>query len=327
MTTKDLILDFLRKNKDGYVSGQAIADSLHLSRNSVWKAVKALKKDGFGIEAVTNKGYKLTREADMLSADSIKSFLKKYDLPVYYFNEIDSTNKYAKALAAEGAEAGTIVAANFQSSGRGRLGRSFYSPPNTGIYFTMVLKPKDIFDNAPLITTAASVAVAKAIIDLTGKDAKIKWVNDVLISGKKVCGILTEAVTDLESGQCQSAVCGIGINYIEGSFPEELRDIAGPVFDSEPTVSRAELLASVAENLLDIINALPERTFMDTYRSLSIVKGKDVTLKIGNKTVDARVSDIDSLGGLVAEIDGRTEVFRSGEVTLRLRAQNQEGQR
>ncbi len=324
MTSKDSVLALLQNNKGSYISGQEIARTLNISRNSVWKAVEALRSKGARIEAVTNKGYRLESAADILSADSVRSCLKKYrDIPIYYFKEIDSTNKYAKKLAAEGAPEGTLVIAETQTSGRGRLGRSFFSPPGTGIYFSVILRPEALFENAPLITTAASVAVAESVNNLTGKNATIKWVNDVYIDGKKICGILTEAVTDLESGTVESAVCGIGINYFTPVFPSELRETAASVFTDEPTVSRSLILASVAERLLDIIKALPERSFMDTYRSLSFVIGKDVTLKIGNKTLEGRVTDIDSMGGLVADIEGKSEVFRSGEVTLRLKAQNQ----
>lgn len=328
MTSKDSVLSFLQKNTDGFTSGQEIANALGISRNSVWKAVKSLRRDGFSIDAVTNCGYRLQSSHDnVISEASVRQCLKKYtDIPIYCFKELDSTNKYAKQIASEGAPEGALVIADTQTAGRGRLGRSFFSPPGTGIYFTVILHPESLFANAPFITTAASVAVASAVRRLSGRDARIKWVNDVYIGSKKICGILTEAVTDLESGTVESAVCGIGINYMTGAFPPELKDTATSIFTDSPNVTRSELLAAIVEDLLDMIKALPDHSFMDVYRSLSFVIGKDVTLKVGSRTIEGHVSDIDSMGGLVADIGGRTEVFRSGEVTLRLKAQNPKDQ-
>ncbi len=329
MSVKDEALRFFEENSSSYTSGQTIADKLGVSRSSVWKAVKALEKEGYIFEGYTNRGYRLVSSRDILSAEGIRKHLVKFPgIPIYYFDEIDSTNRQAKELANAGSAEGTLVVADCQKAGRGRLGRSFFSPPGVGIYFTLIIRPESLFDNAPLITTAASVAVAKAVRERCGKDAVIKWVNDVYISGKKICGILTEAVTDMESGTVESAVIGIGINFFPGSFPDEIKDIAAPVFTEKGSVSRNELTAAVVDELLDIITHLPDKSFMKTYRELSMVIGKDVVCFRGNTRFEGRVLDVDDLGGLVIETDKGTEVLRSGEVTLRLSSQyqNREGQ-
>jgi BirA family biotin operon repressor/biotin-[acetyl-CoA-carboxylase] ligase len=319
MSVKSEVLRFFEKN-NSYTSGQAIADKLGVSRNSVWKAVKALEEDGFVFESSTNKGYRLVSSKDVLSADGIRSHLVKFpDIPIHFFDETDSTNRVAKSLAISGAPEGTLVVADCQSAGRGRLGRSFFSPHGVGIYFTLIIRPESLFETAPLITTAASVAVAKAVREKCGKDAVIKWVNDVYISGKKICGILSEAVTDMESGRVECVVIGIGINFYPGSFPDEIKDIASPIFNEKGNVTRNELTASIVDELLDIISKLPDKSFMKTYRELSMVIGKDVVCFRGNEKFEGRVKDIDDFGGLVIERDGSTEVLRSGEISLRLK--------
>ncbi len=320
MSSKDKVLQFLSENDSAFTSGQKIADLLGLSRNSVWKAVKQLKDDGYKIEAVTNRGYRLSGKRDILSEDEIRKNLVSFpSIPIFYYPEIDSTNKKARELANSGAQEGTLVVADSQSAGRGRLGRSFYSPKGVGIYFSLIIRPHELSDCAPFITTAAAVAVAKAVREKCGKDARIKWVNDVYIDGKKICGILTEAVTDMESGTIESAVIGIGINFYNGSFPEELRDIAAPIFTERSSVTRSEFTAAVTDELLSIITNLPDRSFMQTYRSLSLVIDKDVVCRRGNTTFEGHVLDVDDMGGLILNVNGKIETLRSGEITLRLK--------
>lgn len=324
MSVKDEVLRFFEENSDFYTSGQAIADRLGVSRNSVWKAIKALEKEGYAFEGHTNRGYRLVFSRDILSAEGIRAHLVKFpDIPIYYYNETDSTNRRAKELANAGSPEGTLVVADCQKAGRGRLGRSFFSPPGVGIYFTLIIRPESLFDNSPLITTAASVAVARAVRERCGKDAVIKWVNDVYISGKKICGILTEAVTDMESGRVESAVIGIGINFYPGSFPDEIKDTAASIFTGKGSVTRNELTAAIVDELLDIITRLPDKSFMKTYRSLSTVIGKDVVCFRGSTRFEGRALDVDDLGGLIIETDCGTQVIRSGEVTLRLSSQCQ----
>lgn len=194
-----------------YVSGQELAEKSGKSRAAVWKAIKSLCAEGYDIDAVTNKGYKLTENNNLISAESIKSKLDT-DIDVFYSPTVDSTNNQCKRLLADGKKGIFLVTADEQSAGRGRQGKSFYSPPMTGIYFSLVIRPETTLKNAVTATTAASVAVCKAIETLTDVKPKIKWVNDVYIGDKKICGILTEAVTNFEEGIVDSVIIGIGIN-------------------------------------------------------------------------------------------------------------------
>lgn len=319
MSLKDDVLLSLTKSGN-FVSGQTLANRLGVSRSAVWKAVGQLSSDGYEIEAVTNKGYRLVSGTDEITESEIRRHLALFpDIPIHFYDTLDSTNKKAKLFASDGAPHGTLVVCETQSAGRGRLGRSFYSPRGSGIYMTIIIRPKALLENAPLITTAASVAVAKGVRELCGRDAVIKWVNDVYISGKKICGILTEAVTDVETGTVESAVVGIGINFYPNSFPEELKDAASSVFEEKAPVTRSELIAYITDEFLRIISRLPDSSYMDTYRKLSMVIGQRVVCTRGGAKFEGLVLDVDSLGGLVIDTGGRVETLRSGEISLRLK--------
>lgn len=220
MTTKELVLDYLLKNAGKSISGEEIASHAGISRNAVWKAVRELRKDGYDVSASTNRGYSLA-ESDLLSAQAIRAHLPSdsaaANTELIVYDTIDSTNKAAKELAISGAGHGTAVIADRQTAGRGRYSRSFYSPSGSGLYMSLILRPSLLqFDDPTAITAFAAVAVSDAIQAVTGKQAGIKWVNDLFLNGKKVCGILTEAVTDFESGNIEWIVLGIGTN-VSGS--------------------------------------------------------------------------------------------------------------
>ena len=197
---KEQVLGFLWKAQDDYISGAELARRLGVSRTAVWKAMGQLRAQGYLIESVTNKGYRLSPCSDVLSAAGVEKYLKTQSLSIRVVDEVDSTNSVLKRMAAEGAPQGSVLIAERQSAGRGRMGRSFYSPPGTGLYMSLLLRPCMEAQRATLVTTSAAVAVAEAIERLAGEAAQIKWVNDVLFHGRKVCGILTEAGMDFESG-------------------------------------------------------------------------------------------------------------------------------
>ena len=317
MAVKQELLKLLESSKGIYLSGEKIAESLGVSRAAVWKAINSLKSEGYEIESVTSRGYMLSAESDMLSEEGIKLHLK-HEIPLHYYHETDSTNKRCIALALEDAAHGTCAVADKQTAGRGRLGRSFYSPSSTGIYLSLVLHPAFDISKAVLITVAASVAVARAIEKVCKVTPEIKWVNDIYIDGKKVCGILTEAVTDFESGQIKAVVPGIGINCSTTEFPEEIRDVAGCIPGS---FSRNELAAAVIDELLDIADNIEEREFIEYYRSHSLIIGKDINiLKAGKEPVPAHAEGIDENGGLIVSYaDGSGETITTGEVSIRIR--------
>lgn len=317
MSVKNEVLKLLEETRGTFLSGAKMAGSLGVSRTAIWKAVRTLQAEGHNIDAITNKGYMLCEDSNMLSKECIELYLKS-SIPLHFFHSTDSTNKRATALALEGAKSGTCVVARHQSAGRGRLGRSFYSPDRQGIYLSVILKPDFDISKAVLITAAASVAVKRAIQTVCGVCPQIKWVNDLYLDGKKICGILTEAITDFESGQIASIVVGIGINCSCEGFPDEIRDIAGGI---PGNYSKNALAAEVINQLLDIASDIEARSFIEEYRQSSMITGKNINvIKTGREPEPAFAEDIDNNGALIVRYpDGRRETLTTGEVSIRLR--------
>ena len=224
MNTKDKVLEILETHKGEHISGSKIAKALNISRNSVWKAIKQLQDEGHYISATTNKGYCLNWDNNLLSNQSISKYLNSDFFDIEVYKVVDSTNSKLKSKAESGAPEGTVIISEEQTKGKGRRGRTFYSPKNTGIYMSLLLRPKFSAYESLSITTCAAVAVSRAIEINSNKNAQIKWVNDIFIDDKKVSGILTEASIDLESGGLKYAILGIGINAFspKEGFPNEL---------------------------------------------------------------------------------------------------------
>ena len=217
MTVKSSLLEMLEKNKGEVLSGERIAGTLGCTRAAVWKAVKSLREEGYHIEAGPNKGYMLAKDTNRLSQEGIRLFLDDPDVRIDIYDELESTNQTAKKEAMMGeAGHGAFVIARSQTAGRGRRGREFYSPADAGLYMSVILKPQGTIHDSLLITTAAAVAVYRAVEQICGIRLDIKWVNDLFYQGRKVCGILTEAVTDFESGY---RICGsrYGTEYLSGT--------------------------------------------------------------------------------------------------------------
>lgn len=312
MSLKNDILSELFKSND-YISGEFIAEKYDKSRAAVWKAVKSLTKEGYSIDAVTNKGYKLFEDKNITSAQSIKSKMKT-SADVLYYPSVDSTNNECKRLLAHGKQGVFLVVSDCQTAGRGRQGKAFVSPANTGIYFSLVIRPNTSFKNAVTATTAASVAVCMAVEELTDKKPVIKWVNDVYLDGRKICGILTEAITNFEDGTVESVIVGIGINLKEGAFPKELKDIVG-FLDAD--INKNLLVARVIDNLVKI-NTGDYKTFIDYYRTHSMVIGQKIRIIKGDEQIEATALAIDQQGGLEVQLEnGEKTVLRSGEISIR----------
>lgn len=320
MELKEKILRKLESSRGEYVSGEQLAEGFGVSRNAVWKCIKQLEKEGFAISSVKNRGYALLEESDALSASGIEKFLHG-ERPVKVLKKTGSTNDEAKALAALGARDGTIVVAESQSEGRGRYRRPFYSPEGAGLYMSILLRPKIPASETLFITTCAAVAVCEAIEEVSGKYAEIKWVNDVFSGGKKVCGILTEASFDVESGGLAYAVVGIGVNVKHIDFPEELKDIAGSVFGEGeyPPEGRARLCAAVAERFAYHLAHISERTFYAEYKRRCFIVGKRVHVLSGALECDATAVGLDENCFLVVRMDdGQIRTLAAGEVSIRL---------
>ena len=314
MNLKEYVLQQLRRESGAYISGQELAESAGKSRAAVWKAIKSLQKEGYDISAVTNRGYALTEKNDLISESRIAAAMR-HSVKICYYPEVDSTNTQARRLI-DGGESGTLlVTADKQSAGRGRQGKSFYSPAYTGIYMTLVVHPNTRLQNAVTATTAAAVAVCRAIERLTDAKPQIKWVNDVYCNDRKICGILTEAITDFELGIVTSIAVGIGININTDSFPDGVEN-AGAL---NIGVKRAELIGAVTDELLDIIFG-DYSDFIDYYRSHSMILGKNINYIEKGRVTPAVAVAIDETGGLVVQnTDGEMKTLRSGEISIRWR--------
>ncbi|WP_379127318.1 biotin--[acetyl-CoA-carboxylase] ligase [Paenibacillus sp. sgz500958] len=325
MTVKEQILSLLHDNKGGYISGEEIAGQLSVTRSAVWKAIKSLQTDGYSIQAVTNKGYSLSHLTDILSAGAISKYLdtQAQKLRLEVVKTIPSTNEAAKILASNGEAEGKVILAEEQTAGRGRNGRPFFSPPKTGIYMSILLRPKLSAAESILLTTSAAVAVALAIENVSGKATQIKWVNDVCIEGKKVCGILTEASLSLENGLLDYAVLGIGINVAlpAGGFPDDLSGIATAVFPESIHYDdlRCRLVAEVLNRFMEFYVHLTDRRFLPEYRTRIISLGKTVLVVKDNKQREATAIDIDNDCRLKVRYEnGDEEYLSSGEVSIKI---------
>lgn len=308
-------------NSSCAVSGENLAEQLKVSRNSVWKAVTALRNEGFTILADAGKGYMLSNDNKALSAAQIELYLdNKCDIQV--FKSLASTNNHAKSLAEAGAPENTLIIAERQTEGKGRLGRSFFSPADSGIYLSLILRPQFTAENMLYITIAAAVAVSRAIDDVFGVCTQIKWVNDIFLDGKKICGILTEGSFNIETGHPDYAVLGIGINITkpQGDFPTELKDIAGFIVDKECTSAlKSRLIAKITDNFLSFYRALHNKEYIAEYRSRSCIIGKTVKYTAGNTEFSAYVNDIDENARLVVTDEGGcTHTLSAGEVSVRI---------
>ncbi len=323
MSIKSKVLALLEQNRGAAVSGKRIAGQLAVSRSAVWKAVEELRQDGYRISAVTNRGYCLEAGNDLLSPEGIRPYLAQplQQAEIIVFQTIDTTNNAAKRMAMDGASHGTMVLAEQQTGGKGRRGRAFFSPPGTGLYLSVILKPKRGIEQSLLVTSAAAVATARALKICGGVEAQIKWVNDLYLNGKKICGILAEAVTNLEDGAIDYVVVGIGVNLStpSGGFPPELQDRVASVFEETGVrIPRNRLAAQILTELLFLAGQPDGGAFLEEYRARSCVLGKRVSLSGPMGEDRGTAVDITQEGHLVVKLDnGETTTLRSGEITLR----------
>ncbi len=238
-----------------------------------------------------------------------------------YLEEVDSTNRYLKELALTGEKEGSVIVADRQSAGRGRLGRSFFSPEEKGIYMSILLRPKIELQRSVLITSMAAVAVAEAIESVSGIFTQIKWVNDVFLNRKKVCGILTEAGINPSTGTLDYVVLGIGVNVGPVEFPEELKPIATSVsMECGKTISREVLIEEILEKLEQWYPTLWNGDFLEESRKRSILLGKEILVietGTGGESYSARAVDLDDMGHLIIEKDGIRSILNSGEVSVK----------
>ena len=319
---KEEILRLLR-SADGYISGQELCNRFGVSRTAVWKAINQLKEAGYEIEAQQNKGYRLMAAPDLMTEAEIKSLMHTEWVAkeVLYFDTIDSTNTKAQELAEKGYPSGTLVVADKQESGKGRRGRSWVSPSGTGIFMTLMIKPDINPNNASMLTLVAALAVAKTITSVTGEEALIKWPNDIVVNGKKVCGILTEMNAQFD--YINHIVVGIGINVHNESFPEEISQMASSLMIEAggKRFHRAQIIAETMSYFEQYYD-----TFLKTQDLSALVREYDELLVNRNKAVrvldpkepfDGKAMGITPKGELIVDTWESRKLVSSGEVSVR----------
>lgn len=316
------ILALLRE-KDGYVSGQELCNRFSVSRTAVWKAINQLKESGYEIEAVPNKGYRLVGQQDVLNKNEIESRMntKWAGRELYYYESTGSTNLDAKRLLEEGAPEGVLVVGGEQKQGRGRRGRSWQSPPGTNIYMTLGLRPEFQPDLAPMVTLLDAMAVAEAVEETCGLKTQIKWPNDVVIGGKKICGILTEM--SAETGYIHYVVIGTGINVNIREFPEDIRETATSLcIEKGETVLRAPIIAKTMEHFEDYYEKFAQTMdlslLMEKYNARLVNRDASVKVLDPQNVFEGTARGIDEKGRLLVEKkDGSMETVYAGEVSVR----------
>lgn len=328
MSTKLTLLEVLSQHTNLYLSGQQLADQMGISRNAVWKAIRKLQEQGYNICTRPGVGYRLMEQSDIITSDSIAALLHQ-PCKIYIHPVLDSTMYAARAL--KPCKEPCIIIANEQTAGRGRLGRNFFSPPGAGLYMTVAFHPEFGLDKSMLVTTIAAVAVCRAIDQVTGLSPKIKWVNDLYLNEKKICGIMTEAQSSFETGNIDRIIIGIGVNCFKTAVPEELADTLTYIENPKRAFTRSELAAAIVNHLFAALAEQNTHRLLREYKSRSFILGEQImiydTIRSQSPTketkgIKARAIDIDENGGLVVEyMEGRKmremETITTGEVSIR----------
>lgn len=316
------ILDYFRKADGNFVSGQQISKDLHVSRTAIWKHINVLKERGYIFESSTRKGYRLIYAPNLLTPLEIDSALhtETFGRHVVYLESTQSTNEEAKKIAREGAEEGTIVVAEEQITGQGRLARGFYSPFAKGIWFSLILRPKFFPMEASKCTLLAAVGVCRGIRRMGLVDAGIKWPNDILVHGKKLVGILTLMSASME--KIDYIIMGIGINtgIKKNEFPEDFREGATSFLNEGINVSRKDLLAAILGELEKEYSIAQDEGFdkvLDDWRALSVTLGQEVRVIFGDDSYTGKAVDIDRDGCLLVNTGSEVKRVIAGDVSIR----------
>ena len=310
---KETVLALLLREKGRYVSGESISASLGITRAAIWKSISALRAQGYEIEAVPGRGYCLKALPDALTEQTVRSYLgavqtvgKRIDC----FDSIDSTNAYLKRIALDGAPDGTVAVAAEQTSGRGRRGRSFQSAAGKGVYLSILLRPQLTPQQLMPLTGLIAVAMSRAVDRVAGTHSQIKWTNDLILNGRKLCGILTELSVEGETGELQYVVAGIGFNVSQSILRE-----------TGKLVSRAELAAAMIAELDALYTALKTGDtsgYLDEYRRRCVTIGREVQLLWQDTKEKVTALDVDEEFGLIVRREnGTVETVRTGEVSVR----------
>lgn len=319
MTTKEKVLTALQKNPTP-TSGEKLAQQVGVSRTAIWKAVKELEKLGYNITAGPT-GY-LLQNSDVLAADVIHQHAPLLqDVIIKTYAEERGTMKMAKLAAIDHEPAPMLVVADREAAPHGRFNRPFFSQSKTGLYMSLLLNPEKSFEELPQYTVLAAVAISQAIDELAGVRTEIKWVNDIYLNGKKICGILSEALSDVESGSIQSIIIGVGLNFtiLQADFPADLQAKITSIFPDGPastTLTRNELVAKIWQNFFQLLQDLPNEDFLTVYREKSFVLGKKVTFTRQGENYSGTAVEIDHLGQLIVDLGTKRMALASGEISL-----------
>ena len=310
------------RDTDGYVSGQELCNKFGVSRTAIWKVINQLKEAGYEIEAAQNKGYHLIAAPDVMTEAELESLKNTQwaGCEIYCFDSIDSTNTKAKELAEAGHPSGTLVVADQQTLGRGRRGRSWESPAGTGIFMTLMLKPDINPNNASMLTLVAAMATARAITEVTGEAAQIKWPNDIVMNGKKVVGIVTEMSAQFD--YINHIVVGIGINVHNEEFPEEIAKTASSLLlECGHRIHRASLIEAFLEEFERLYAVYLETEDMSglqkEYDSLLVNRGRQVRVLDPKEPFEGKAMGITKKGELIVDTWESRKLVSSGEVSVR----------
>ena len=324
MSTKNRLLSYLKEEKGNWISGELLSNKLAVSRTAIWKHIRKLKEEGYVIESSPKKGYLLSKISDLLLVNEIEEGL---DTKVFgkgnivYFKETDSTNIRAKDLAAKGAPEGTVVVAEKQTKGRGRRGRSWFSPSGDGIYASLILRPTMSPAETPRITLMTAVAMAEALLSLTQLKIRIKWPNDILVNGKKIAGILTEISTEMDGVDYIIVGLGLNVNTPPESFPEEVREIATSIFiETGSEFPRAPLIREYLRRYEKYYEMFKKRGFesiMQRWKELADIAGQQIMVDVLGEKYIGEVLDVDNDGVLILRDNkGNTHRIFSGDVQI-----------
>ncbi|MBU3189849.1 biotin--[acetyl-CoA-carboxylase] ligase [Clostridium bowmanii] len=321
---KGKVLKLLKESGNEFVSGQRISEELGVSRTAIWKYINIIKEDGYEVEAISRKGYRIISSPDILTFEEIKDYLSTEYIGknLIYCDSIGSTNSKAKELAEGGEQHGTVILSEEQTQGRGRLGRNWVSPKYKGIWMSIILRPNIITENISQITLLGAAAVQKAIMKM-GIKTSIKWPNDIVLNSRKVCGILTEMSGEIDHINYLIMGIGINVNLDEKDIPMDLKDVATSLFaESGKHIDRKILIANVLNSFEELYSAFVRngniKETIGICRKNSILIGKEIQLINRGKITTVKAIDISDTGELVIEnAQGMIEHIVSGEVSIR----------